>query len=144
MRRYETISIIRPTIGDEEIDAINQRSVSILESDGGSLVSVDKWGLKTLAYLIKKEQQGYYVYMDYAATADAVSEIERQFRIDDRVLKFMTVKLQDVFDPDSIEEERAAAAQAAASRAAESEDEDVVSSDDEDDDDDNDDDETAD
>lgn len=122
MRRYETISIIRPTLGDEEIDAINQRSISIIEGDGGTIVDVDKWGLKTLAYLIKKEQQGYYVYMNYGATPDSVTEMERQFKIDDRVLKFMTVKLHDVFDPDAVQEEKEAAAKAAEeAKAAESE-----------------------
>jgi len=74
MRRYETISIIRPAVGDEEIEAINQRSISIIEGDGGTIVKADNWGLKPLAYLIKKEQQGYYVYMDYGATHAAVTE----------------------------------------------------------------------
>ena len=121
MRRYETISIIRPNIGDEEIEAISQRSVSIIEGDGGTIVDVDKWGLKTLAYLIKKEQSGYYVFTHYAATPEAVSEMERQFRIDDRVLKFMTVKLDDVFDPDAVREEKEAAAARAAAAASEAE-----------------------
>lgn len=121
MRRYETISIIRPSVGDEEIEAINQRSISIIEGDGGTIVKVDKWGLKTLAYLIKKEPQGYYVYMDYGATPAAVTEIERQFKIDDRLLKFMTVKLDDVFDPVAIQAEAEAAAKAAEAKAQESE-----------------------
>ncbi|MCK5192159.1 MAG: 30S ribosomal protein S6 [Desulfobulbaceae bacterium] len=121
MRRYETISIIRPSVGDEEIEAINQRSISIIEGDGGSIVKVDKWGLKTLAYLIKKEPQGYYVYMDYGATPAAVTEMERQFKIDDRLLKFMTVKLDNVFDPEAIQAEAEAAAKAAEAKAQESE-----------------------
>ena len=54
------------------------------------------------------------IYMDYAATPEAVTEMERQFKIDDRVLKFMTVKLQDVFDPDAVREEKEAAAASAA------------------------------
>ena len=121
MRRYETISIIRPSVGDEEIEAINQRSISIIEGDGGSIVKVDKWGLKTLAYLIKKEPQGYYVYMDYGATPAAVTEMERQFKIDDRLLKFMTVKLDNVFDPVAVQAEAEAAAKAAEAKAQESE-----------------------
>lgn len=124
MRRYETISIIRPAVGDEEIEAINQRSISIIEGDGGSIVNTDKWGLKTLAYLIKKEQQGYYVYMDYGATPAAVTEMERQFKIDDRILKFMTIKLDDVFDPAAIQEQAEAAAKAAEARAQSSKEDD--------------------
>lgn len=121
MRRYETISIIRPAVGDEEIEAINQRSISIIEGDGGTIVKSDNWGLKTLAYLIKKEQQGYYVYMDYGATHAAVTEMERQFKIDDRVLKFMTVKLDNVFDPVAVQAEAEAAAKAAEAKAQENE-----------------------
>jgi len=120
MRRYETISIIRPAVGDDEIEAINQRSISIIEDDGGTIVKKDDWGLKTLAYLIKKEQQGYYVYMDYGATHAAVTEMERQFKIDDRVLKFMTVKLDNVFDPAAVQAEAKEAEEAAkAAKAAE-------------------------
>ena len=119
MRRYETISIIRPAVGDEEIEAINQRSISIIEGDGGTIVKADNWGLKTLAYLIKKEQQGYYVYMDYGATHAAVTEMERQFKIDDRVLKFMTIKLDNVFDPVAIQAEEAAKAAEAETKAQE-------------------------
>ncbi|MBC8316534.1 MAG: 30S ribosomal protein S6 [Desulfobulbaceae bacterium] len=117
MRRYETISIIKPALGDEEIGAINQRSISIIEGDGGTILNTDKWGLKTLAYPIKKEQQGYYVYMDFGATPAAVTEMERQFKIDDRILKFMTVKLDDVFDPAAIQAQADAKAKAAEARA---------------------------
>lgn len=124
MRRYETISIIRPALGDEEIEAINQRSISIIEGDGGTIVKADNWGLKTLAYLIKKEQQGYYVYMDYGATHAAVNEMERQFKIDDRVLKFMTIKLDDVFDPVAVQAEAEEAARIAEAEAQDSETED--------------------
>ncbi len=101
MRRYETISIISPSVGEDEIKAIIQRSSSIIEGDGGNVLNVDNWGLKKLAYPIKKQQQGYYIYMEYAAIPAAVSEMERIFKIDDRVLKFMTVKLQEVYDPNT-------------------------------------------
>ena len=106
MRRYETITIIRPNAGEDDITGIIDRTKDIIEQRGGSIVTIDKWGLKKLAYFIKKEQQGYYVYMEYAGNPEAVSEMERVYRIDDRVLKFMTVKTQDQFIPDAPVEEQ--------------------------------------
>jgi small subunit ribosomal protein S6 len=101
MRRYETISIISPNIGEDEVKAISQRTAGIIEADGGTILNVDNWGLKKLAYPINKQQQGYYVYTEFAAVPAAVSEMERIFKIDDNVLKFMTVKLQEVYDPNT-------------------------------------------
>ena len=115
MRRYETIFIIRPTVAEDEIAGIVEKTTSIIEGDGGSIIRIDKWGLKKLAYPIKKESQGYYVYVDYAGIPASVAEIERIFRIDDRNLKYMTVKLADSCDPDAIKELLAQEEQAAAS-----------------------------
>ncbi len=115
MRRYETIFIVRPTIVEDDVTSIIEKVNSIIEGDGGSFIRVDKWGLKKLAYLIKKESQGYYVYVDYAGMPASVAEMERIFRIDDRVLKYLTVKLADSCDPDAIKEQLAQEEQAAAS-----------------------------
>ena len=104
MRRYETIFIIRPTITEDDITGIIEKVNSIIEGDGGTFIRVDKWGLKKLAYLIKKESQGYYVYVDYAGMPASVKEMERIFRIDDRILKYLTVKLADSCDPDAEKE----------------------------------------
>ena len=109
MRRYETIFIVRPNIAEDEIDAVINKTSSIIEGDGGIIIRIDKWGLKKLAYLIKKESQGYYVYLDYAGIPASVSEIERIFRIDDKVLKYLTIKLADSCDPEAIKEELASA-----------------------------------
>jgi len=107
MRRYETIFIVKSSTGEDEITAIIDKVESIITGDGGTVLTVDKWGLKKLAYLIKKEAQGYYGYIDYAAVPSAVAEIERVFKIDDRLLKYMTLKLADSCDPAAILEEMA-------------------------------------
>jgi small subunit ribosomal protein S6 len=99
MRRYETIYIMRPNIGEDGITAIADRTNGVIENFGGHIVRQDRWGLKKLAYLIKKESKGFYVYIEYAGAPEAVDEIERLFRIDDKVLKYITVKLDDVYDP---------------------------------------------
>jgi len=97
MRRYETIAILKPTLAEDDLKAVIDRTTSIIEGLGGSIIKLNHWGLKKLAYLIDKEQQGYYIYLQYAGTPEAVNEMERIYRIDDRVMKFLTVKLQDVF-----------------------------------------------
>ena len=107
MRRYETIFIARPNVGEDEIEAISAEATSTIESDGGTILRVNNWGLKKLAYLIKKENQGYYVYIDYAGVPESIAEIERVFRIDDRVLKYLTVKLADTCDPEAVKEQLA-------------------------------------
>ena len=121
MRRYETIFIVRPNAAENDIETAINKTVSIIEGDGGAIIRIDKWGLKKLAYLIKKESQGYYVYIDYAGVPASVSEIERIFRIDDRILKYLTVKLADTCDPEAAKEELARAESARSEADAETE-----------------------
>lgn len=109
MRRYETIFIVRPNVAEDEIEAITSKATAIIEGDGGTILRINNWGLKKLAYLIKKENQGYYVYADYAGVPASVAEIERIFRIDDRILKYLTVKLSDSCDPEAVKEQLAKA-----------------------------------
>ncbi len=106
MRRYETIFILRPSRSENEIDATVEMTTDIIEKAGGQLIEIDKWGMRKLAYPIKKEAQGFYVFIDYSATPDVISEIERRYRIDDSVLRYMTVKLSDAISDEEIEEAR--------------------------------------
>ncbi|MBT8360805.1 MAG: 30S ribosomal protein S6 [Deltaproteobacteria bacterium] len=102
MRRYEQIYILRPSLGEDEINSVVENTNQIILSESGSIISNDKWGMKKLAYPIKKELQGYYVFCDFASTPAAVSEMERKFRIDDSVLKYMTVKISDAITAEGI------------------------------------------
>ncbi len=123
MRRYETIFIVKTSVGEDDTNGIIDRVSSIITDDGGTVIKVDRWGLKKLAYLIEKESQGYYVYLDYAGVPKSVTEIERIFKIDDRLLKFMTVKLADSCDPEALlKEAEAKQAEAAVETSAEAED----------------------
>ncbi len=103
MRRYETIYILRPNLSEEQISTLIDNTNAIIASEGGSIIHLDRWGLRKFAYLIKKEQQGVYVFCDYATEPAAVLEMERKFRIDDAVLKYMTIKLADDISPEKIE-----------------------------------------
>ncbi len=118
MRHYETTYILRPNLGEEQCTEIIDRTNAIVTGDQGVLIHLDRWGVKRLAYEISKEVQGYYVYMNYAAPAATVAEMERIFRIDDRVLRFLTVKLNDTINAEGIETERQRIAERAAAQAA--------------------------
>ena len=121
MRRYETIVILRPNSGEEEINRVIETTTGIITDEKGSIIELNKWGMKKLAYLIKKESLGYYVYFDYAATPAAVSEIERKYRIDDVVLKYMTIKTAAAITEEGVAEAVAAVSAREASAAAETE-----------------------
>ena len=124
MRRYETICIIDPDISEDERTPLFDRIKDSIAKENGLLVLQDEWGGRKLAYEIKKKHRGYYVRLDFCGTGQLVNEIERFFRIDDRVIKYMTVLIDDQVDLEKVREEMAkadAARQAAQQAAAESE-----------------------
>ncbi|TKB11187.1 30S ribosomal protein S6 [Desulforhopalus sp. IMCC35007] len=137
MRRYETIAILRPNAGEEEINKVIETTTQIINDEQGTIIELNKWGMKKLAYLIKKETLGYYVFFDYAATPAAVTEIERKYRIDDVVLKYMTIKTAAAITEEGVQEAIAAVGVRAA-KEAEATDADNESDDSDDDDNDND------
>ncbi|MBW6519868.1 MAG: 30S ribosomal protein S6 [Desulfoarculaceae bacterium] len=104
MRRYETIFILRPNLGEEEINTLIDNTNAIILKEGGTIINLDRWGLRKFAYPIKKESQGTYILCDFATEPAAVFEMERKFRIDDSVLKYMTVKLADDITEEKIEQ----------------------------------------
>ncbi len=109
MRRYETIIIIDPDLSAEGREPVIERVKDVIAQQGGYLAFIDDWGTRKLAYEIKKKERGYYVRFDFCGTGEVVDEIERFFRIDDRVLKYMTVLLDKIADIEKIKEEVAAA-----------------------------------
>jgi len=106
MRQYETLFIVTPDSSEEDLKAVATKIKGVVTGMNGIVTSYDEQGRKKLAYSVKKQNKGYYVLMDYVGSADIVSEIERNMRLDDRVLKYLTVKLADQVDPESIEPEK--------------------------------------
>lgn len=122
MRHYETTYILRPNLGEDQFNEIIERTNAIITNDGGSIIDIDRWGIKKLAYEIKKEVQGYYVLINFAAHGTTINEIERIFRIDDNVLRYLTIKLAEAIDEAGIVAAKdVIAAAAAAVEAAEAE-----------------------
>ena len=94
-REYELIYIARPDLTDEELATIFDRTSKIITDRDGHILTVDEWGKKKLAYEIKKYAKGHFVYLLFLGTPEMVDEVERTFRLDDGLLRFLTVKLGD-------------------------------------------------
>ena len=116
MRRYETIYIMPADLADADISDAVEKFAKIAAGTKGDIVKLEKWGKKRLAYKIKKQGRGFYVFMDFAGVSETVRELERNLKIDDRILKYMTVVTAQDVDPEALQKE-IAAAQAAAEAA---------------------------
>ena len=102
MRRYDTIFIIDPDLAEEGRVPVFDRLKVLIPAQGGALIAMDEWGTKKLAYPIKEKPRGYYVRADYCGNGAVVDEMERFFRIDDRVLKYMTVQTESNADAERL------------------------------------------
>ena len=105
MRRFETLFIVTPNSSEEELKAVAEKFRGVVTGMNGTVASYDEQGMKKLAYSVKKQNKGYYVLMDYLGQGDIVAELERNMRLDDRILKYLTVKLADQVDPATVEVE---------------------------------------
>lgn len=109
MKRYEVIAIAKVALPEEDITKIIERIENIIVKDHGVIAKTDKWGKRRLAYEINKEKEGYYFFFDFAGNGPMVSEIERNFKIDDRILKFITIKKDGAVTREGMDAEIAAA-----------------------------------
>jgi small subunit ribosomal protein S6 len=116
-REYELVFVVRPDVADEDLEVIKDRTTRIIEEREGKMLDVEDWGKRRLAYDIRKYSKGHYFLFRYLGGTDAVNEIERTFRIDDSVLRFLHIKEDDRVDVETRVAEfaaRRAAAEAAA------------------------------
>lgn len=93
-REYETIYILKPDIDADNAERIGSRVAEVVGREAGRLTKVEAWGRRRLAYDIGKQRRGVYVYLKYLGTGRVVSEIERNLRLADGVLKYQTVLLR--------------------------------------------------
>ena len=106
MRRYEVLYIVHPDLTDEETQAVSDRYRDLVTAQQGTIIKVEDWGRRKLAYDIKKQGKGSYLWIDLYGPGRMIKEIERNFRIDDKVLKYLTVMTRDLFDPSLLEKEQ--------------------------------------
>jgi small subunit ribosomal protein S6 len=95
MPLYEHVFLARQDISAQQVDALLQSFRGILEERGGSVGKTEYWGLKSLAYRIKKNRKAHYALMNIDAPHEAVTELERQMRLSTDVIRFLTVKVDE-------------------------------------------------
>ena len=94
-REYETIYILRPNTPNEGVAEVNTRIKGVIEGMGGKVIKVDNWGKRRLAYEVAKERKGIYLYWLYLAQPGVVEEAERNLRMLDNVIRYLTVKVDE-------------------------------------------------
>jgi small subunit ribosomal protein S6 len=92
MRHYENLVIVKPTLTEEEIKNTLTLVEEVITSNGGEIIARDAMGMKKLAYPIEKNMRGYFYVMYYTVAPSAITEIERRFRINEEILRFVTMK----------------------------------------------------
>ncbi|MBA3463141.1 MAG: 30S ribosomal protein S6 [Deltaproteobacteria bacterium] len=97
-REYETTYILRPNTPNEGVAEVNTRIRGIIEGMGGKIIKVDNWGKRRLAYEVAKERKGIYLYWQYLAQPGVVEETERNLRMLDSVIRYLTVKIDEDVD----------------------------------------------
>lgn len=91
MNKYESVVIINPTVEEEGIKALISKFTDIINTDG-KVEKVDELGKRKLAYDVKKFEEGFYAVFYFEANPDLITELERNYRITDEIIKFMTIK----------------------------------------------------
>src|SRR3569832_2208227 len=100
-RDNETIYILRPDNTTEAEGAVNTKIRAVIETGGGTLLKVENWGKRKLAYEVQKQMKGMYLFFSYLGTAGLVEEVERHLRLTDAVIRAYSVKLSENVDPAS-------------------------------------------
>lgn len=95
MANYESVLIARQDLGASQVNSLVENLSEVLKKEGGEVVKVDNWGLKNLAYRIKKNRKGHYVLLNIAAPAKAIFEYERLMRLNEDVIRYMTIKVDE-------------------------------------------------
>ena len=98
-REYETIYILRPDSTSDVIALVNQKVRGVIEAGGGTLLKIDNWGKRKLAYEVKKQLKGIYLFFSYLGSAGLVEELERNLRLTDSVIRYYSVKMAENVDP---------------------------------------------
>ena len=100
-REYELIYIAKPDLSEEDLSAILERTKKVIADRNGHILNEDEWGKKKLAYEIQKYAKGHFMYLLYLGDTDIVNETERTLKLDDSILRFLTVKMADRVDVDT-------------------------------------------
>ncbi|MGI9400786.1 MAG: 30S ribosomal protein S6 [Rhizobiaceae bacterium] len=95
MALYEYVFLARQDVSGQQVDALIEQFKGVLESNDGTVSKVENWGLRSTAYRINKNRKAHYVLMNVDAPAAAIAEMERQMRLSDDILRYMTIRVEE-------------------------------------------------
>ncbi|MBO5314660.1 MAG: 30S ribosomal protein S6 [Prevotella sp.] len=93
MNQYETVFILTPVLSDDQMKETVAKFTKILTDNGAEILNEETWGLKKMAYAIQKKSTGFYCLVEFKAEPQVINTLEKNFRRDERIIRFMTVKL---------------------------------------------------
>ena len=96
MNKYETVFIIDPSIEAEEIERVIEDTQNLISGSGGTVIKVDKWGKKRLAYEVKGNRDGYYVLVDFEAEPQFIQRLGRYYGLTEEIIKYMTLRAEEL------------------------------------------------
>ena len=102
MRLYESVFIARQDVSAQHVEALTKDFSAIIENGGGKIHKHEYWGLRALAYRVKKNRKGHYVMLNLDAPASAIRELERNMRINEDIIRFMTIKVGTLDEDPSV------------------------------------------
>lgn len=108
IRTYESVVVLNAALEDDQIESILKRIEEIITSNGGEILDIDKWGRKRLAYPIQKAKSGYYAIFRFKAPTELIKELERNYRLDENIIRFLTILL-DKFALEAIAQKKESA-----------------------------------
>ena len=94
MNQYETVFILTPVLSDNQMKETVNKFRGILTDNGAEIINEENWGLKKLAYPIEKKSTGFYILMEFKAQPEVIKILEVNFRRDEKVLRFLTIKME--------------------------------------------------
>ncbi|NLB61507.1 MAG: 30S ribosomal protein S6 [Clostridiales bacterium] len=95
MNKYESVYVINASIGDEAINGKVAKFNELIATNGGNVTKVDEWGKRRLAYPIDYVTEGYYVLINFEGDSELPKELERNFRIDESVIRFVVIRVDE-------------------------------------------------
>ena len=111
MAFYELTYIIRPDVPTTQVDAVANKVTDLVKKHKGKVIKAEQWGLRTLAYPIHKHKRGYYTHLGITLPGEGVPEVEHQLKLAEDIIRFMTVKVDDISkEPSAVMKAKARAA----------------------------------
>ncbi|AMM41185.1 Ribosomal protein S6 [Candidatus Desulfofervidus auxilii] len=109
LQEYQTVIIVDPDLSEEQIEEVFSKMETTIKQHDGILKEIEKWGLRDLAYKINHKQKGYYALLHYYGKSDIVEKLERNIKMNDKIIRFLTIKVSPKASPVSTMEAQAEA-----------------------------------